>query len=193
VTEKNKLLNLNKKASLKSNIQISKQVLINELSKRLSSNIYYTDLAKSRWSSLIKNLMPEFNLYQKSFSSVLLSFSRFFYKKIRTLQSFIKMLKFKIFDLHNLKLLQNVSEDVFYKSFNNISIFDVPQCSPLFKKKLSKLFPTEKEKSTLDIFLDIQNCFAINIEYKKEDIDEDFNLYLFQLYLNLYELESCMQ
>jgi hypothetical protein len=114
-------------------------------------------------------------------------FGNFFYKKIRTLQLFIKCLRFKVQDIHNLKLLKYISENLFFKSLNCFSILEVNYCSPLFEKRLRQLFSTTPAQ--FDIFLALKNDFTIGINYD----GESFNLHLFHLYLTLYELEAVLQ
>jgi hypothetical protein len=90
-------------------------------------------------------------------------------------------------DIHNLKLLKYISENLFFKSLNCFSILEVNYCSPLFEKRLRQLFSTTPAQ--FDIFLALKNDFTIGINYD----GESFNLHLFHLYLTLYELEAVLQ
>jgi hypothetical protein len=163
-----------------------KQILADQLHFRLNSSTYYQGKARDRGLVLIDNLLEKFNL-PKTTNKSLPMFGNFFYKKIRTLQLFIKGIRFKIRDVHNLKLLKYISENLFFKTLNSISILDVNYCSPPFEEKLRQLFSVSLHQ--FDIFLELKNDFAIAIKYE----GGLFNLYLFQLYLTLYELEAVLQ
>jgi hypothetical protein len=65
-----------------------------------------------------------------------------------------------------------------------------PYISNLFNIKLKALFLSNI--SHFDIFIQLKDDFGIHIKFT-EDSKNNFNLYLFQLYLKLYELEECLQ
>jgi len=62
--------------------------------------------------------------------------------------------------------------------------------SELFNTKLRLIFLSNV--SHFDNFMQLKSDFGINLKFTEDGI-KNFNLYLFQLYLKLYELEECLQ
>jgi len=146
--------------------------------------------AHKQWFLIIQSMLKTFVLTSQSLQQNLASFSKFFYKKLRQIQSLIKILRPKIVKLYNFKLLQYVNNVAFFNTWTNIGTMAKPYSSDLFNTKLKALFLSNI--SHFDTFIQLKDDFGIHIKFIEESKD-DFNLYLFQFYLKLYELEECLQ
>jgi len=138
---------------------------------------------------ILFSLISEFRPNKFSMSRSIVSFSRFFYKKIRELQSFIRAVKFKVFGIYNLYLLKRVSNEDFLDSFSSVRFFELASCSS-FNDHLKSVF--SKDTRNFKLFLTIQKSFGIKFVFST-NYKELRNLYLFQLYVRLYELEAVLQ
>jgi hypothetical protein len=146
--------------------------------------------ARYCWLFLVQNLVKSFNQSSINLNQSVVGFSHYFYKQIRELQTAIKSLRFKIIDMHKFKLLQNVSQDFFIKSWYSITLFDSNEQDSNFYNILELSFSKgDKEYTKL---LEIKRDFGININFSTSS-DTVFNLYLFQFYLRLHELEESLQ
>jgi len=146
--------------------------------------------ARYCWLFLVQNLVKSFNQSSINLNQSVIGFSHYFYKQIRELQTAIKSLRFKIIDMHKFKLLQNVSQDFFIKSWYSITLFDSNEHDSNFYNILELSFSKgDKEYTKL---LEIKRDFGININFSTSS-DTVFNLYLFQFYLRLHELEETLQ
>lgn len=143
------------------------------------------------WLVLIKTMMKDFNhnTHLNSYHNIL-SFSKFFYKQIRGLQSFIKFLRSKIHNLYNFKLLQHVSQDSFFHNWHSITLFDSAVRNSQFDLELARLLSDNPNQ--LNFFLSIKSYCGIQFAFSTLN-SADFNTYLFLLYLRLYELEDILQ
>jgi len=142
------------------------------------------------WLFIIQNLVKIYNQSSINLDQSLIGFSRFFYKQIRELQSIIKLLRPKISDMHNFKLLENVSQEFFIKSWYSITLFDSNNLNSSFYNLLKPYF--SKESDQFIKLLEIKNSFGINVDFVNLP-DSFFNIYLFQFYLRLHELEETLQ
>jgi hypothetical protein len=61
-------------------------------------------------------MLKTFVLTSQSLQQNLDSFSKFFYKKLRQIQSLIKILRPKIVKLYNFKLLQHITNVAFFNT-----------------------------------------------------------------------------
>lgn len=134
---------------------------------------------------MINFIPPAFNLRYS-----VISFGKYFYKSLRELQSFIKELRFNIKRLSNLKLLRTVSSQTFFNMRSLITPWSLNPDNSLFINQLKVCF--SKNLKALDVFSKITSCFGLKLHFF-DAILSKFNLYLFQLYLTLYELEALLQ
>jgi hypothetical protein len=146
--------------------------------------------ARFCWLFTIQNLVKDFKQSSINLDQNIIGFSRFFYKQIRELQSTIKLLRLKIVDMHSFKLLQNISQEFFIKSWYSITLFDSNNSSSSFYTILESFFP--KESSEYTKILEIKRDFGINVDFLNLP-DTSFNVHLFQFYLRLHELEETLQ
>ena len=174
------------------NVTIKKRkfFLIKFLLRKLALKHKYDLNTYKYWSLIVQALTKTFVLTSYSLQQNLKSFGKFLYKKIRIIQSFIKSLRFKITDLHNLKLLKFVSNLQFFNAWNSISMFTKGKNVDLFYIKLRESFLLNI--SNFNDFIQIKNDFGIYINFTEKST-KNFNFYVFQLYLKLYELEENLQ
>ena len=151
------------------------------------------------------------------------NFSNFFYKHIRLLQNMIKLLGSNIKNLDNFMLLKDTTANQFDSMCNDITVLtpitqciaiDNPnkskylRCSSKVKRGSFCLFHSNvkiknvifdsifvnaksnnKESEILNLFLKISSFFQIDLNI----FNKNLNVYLFILYLKLYELEEQLQ
>ena len=146
--------------------------------------------ARYCWLFTIQNLVKSYNQSPINLDQNLIGFSHFFYKQIRVLQSTIQFLRLKIDDMHNLKLLENVSQELFIKSWYSITLFDSNNSNSSFYNILETYFSKESDEYTK--LLEIKRNFGVNVDFLILS-DSFFNTYLFQFYLRLHELEETLQ
>ena len=189
----NKSLNIKKKHVVDSNtIKLRNQALGQYLVDRLKSSKQYNYDIHFGLLFIIKTLIRtnSFHPVSHDLQKNVNHFSKFFYKKIRGIQSFIKSLRFKIKDLYNFKLLKLISRDQFLMSGNAISSFNSSSSSTFFNSQMRELFSSNSK--LFEDFLRIQTEFGVSIKVLSNFTDH-FNLYLFHLYIKLYDLEDCLQ
>jgi len=171
-------------------IKKRKYFLVKSLLNKLILKKKYDLKTYKCWFLIVQALTKTFVLTSYSLNQNLIYFSRFFYKKIRQVQSVIKILRSKIQKLHNLNLLKSVSNSQFFNIWNLISIFSKDKDLNLFNIKLREYFLSNTNH--FDDIIRIKNDFGIDVQFVEKPINE-FNLYLFLFYLKLYELEERLQ
>ncbi len=118
------------------------------------------------------------------------TFGRYFYKQIRELQTFIKLVRFHIKNFKNLKLLRTITQQTFFNTRNLITFWSCNTDNSLFIKELERCFSQNLKQ--LDVFFKIANYSGLKLDFLKTK-SVDFNVYLFQLYLRLNDLEEILQ
>ena len=95
-----------------------KRIITYALYRKLALYKYSDNISQNIGLFILKNMIKDFKI-SSNFKYVnynIKGFGFFFYKNLRELQIFIKSLRFKIVDVHNLKLLKNISKDLFINS-----------------------------------------------------------------------------
>jgi hypothetical protein len=162
------------------------KVLYTKLLSCKTSNRYVFDCGLFLCNQLMVTFTPPAISLRHSF----VGFGKYFYKNIRELQTFIKVLRFNIKNLYNLKLLSTVSQQTFFNTRNLVTLWSSNHDNSLFIKELQGSFSNNLKE--FGIFFKIVAYSGLKLDFLNT-ISSDFNLYLLQLYLRLYDLEEILQ
>jgi len=160
--------------------------LFTNLYRIAGDNLIIVDYGKFIFKHLVDAFIPP----RVAQISHVKAFARFFYKNIRDLQSFIRSLKFKITGMYNLKLLKFVSSEVFDISFRSISFFSEHITFKAFDEHVRLLYINDN--SSYIYYLKIVKFYGIKFDFPS-NYTYNLNLYLFQFYIRLHELEEILQ